>query len=198
MHDLTMHTTPRHKPSQIAKFMGPTWGPPGSCRPQMGPMLAPWTLLSGMVTQNGIKLSTIEPYVRNDLYEICEILFPLAICLCEQCSSTTHLWNHRSITQTIITMTYYGRDGISNHQPYHCLLNRFFRRKSKKTSKLRDTGLCAGNSQMTGEFPAQMTSNAETVFSWWRHHDHWLLRKRVNVFPGLILLIQTSTNPGLE
>ena len=24
-----------------------TWGPPGSCRPQVGPMLAPWTLLSG-------------------------------------------------------------------------------------------------------------------------------------------------------
>ena len=35
--------------SQIARFMGPTWGPPGSCRPQMGPMLAPWTLLSGIV-----------------------------------------------------------------------------------------------------------------------------------------------------
>ena len=34
--------------SQIASFMGPTWGPPGSCRPQMGPMLAPWTLLSGL------------------------------------------------------------------------------------------------------------------------------------------------------
>ena len=33
--------------SQIAKFMGLTWGPPGSFRPQMGPMLAPWTLLSG-------------------------------------------------------------------------------------------------------------------------------------------------------
>ena len=32
---------------QIAKFMGPTWGPPGSCRPQMGPMLVPWTLLAG-------------------------------------------------------------------------------------------------------------------------------------------------------
>ena len=30
-------------------FMGPTWGPPGSCRPQMGPTLAPWTLLSGCV-----------------------------------------------------------------------------------------------------------------------------------------------------
>ena len=34
--------------SLSAKFMGPTWGPPGSCRPQMGPMLAPWTLLSGI------------------------------------------------------------------------------------------------------------------------------------------------------
>ena len=27
--------------SQIAKFMGPTWGPPESCRLQMGPMFAP-------------------------------------------------------------------------------------------------------------------------------------------------------------
>ena len=34
--------------TRIPKFMGPTWGPPGSCRPQMGPMLAPWTLLSGL------------------------------------------------------------------------------------------------------------------------------------------------------
>ena len=34
--------------SQIARFMGPTWGPPGSCRPQIGPMVAPWTLLSGV------------------------------------------------------------------------------------------------------------------------------------------------------
>ena len=40
-------------PSQIAKFMGPTWGPPGSCRPQMGPMLAPWTLLLGMACPTG-------------------------------------------------------------------------------------------------------------------------------------------------
>ena len=25
-------------PAPIARFMGPTWGPPGSCRPQVGPM----------------------------------------------------------------------------------------------------------------------------------------------------------------
>ena len=32
------------------------------------------------------------------------------------------------------------------------------------------TGLCAGNSPETGEFPAQMVSNAENVSIWWRHH----------------------------
>ena len=37
------------------------------------------------------------------------------------------------------------RDGIWNHQPHDCLLSRLFRRRSKKTSKLRVTGLCAGN-----------------------------------------------------
>ena len=42
---------------------------------------------------------------------------------------------------------------------------------TKKTSKLRVTGLCAGNSPGTGEFPAQMASNAENVSIWWRHHD---------------------------
>ena len=33
-----------------------------------------------------------------------------------------------------------------HHQPHGCLLNRLFGRRSKKTSKLRVTGLCAGNS----------------------------------------------------
>ena len=60
--------------------------------------------------------------------------------------------------------------GVSNHQPHGCLLNRLFRRKSKKTSKFRVTGLCAGNSPGTGEFPAQMASYAENVSIWWRHH----------------------------
>ena len=36
--------------TQIAKFLESTWGPPGSCRPQMGPMLAPLILLSGYVS----------------------------------------------------------------------------------------------------------------------------------------------------
>ena len=63
-----------------------------------------------------------------------------------------------------------GRDGVSNHQPYDCVLNRLFRRRSKKTSKLRVTGLCVGNSPVTGEFLAQIASDAENVSIWWRHH----------------------------
>ena len=60
----------------------------------------------------------------------------------------------------------------SNHQHHDCSLNRLFRRRSKKTSKLRVIGLCAGNSPITGEFPAQNASNAENVSIWWRHHVH--------------------------
>ena len=36
-------------------------------------------------------------------------------------------------------------------------------RRSKNTTKLHITGLCAGNSPVTGEFPAQKASNEENV-----------------------------------
>ena len=75
------------------------------------------------------------------------------------------------------------RDSVSNHEPYECLLNRLFRRRWKKTSKLRVTGLCVGNSPGTGEFPAQRASNAENVSIWWRHH----------VFAITIIQIQIMT-----
>ena len=74
-------------------------------------------------------------------------------------NATTLQWRHNE------------HESVSNHQPHDCLLNRLFRRRSKKTSKLRVTGLCAGNSAMTGEFPAQRASNTENVTIWWRHHE---------------------------
>ena len=40
--------------SLIARFMGPSWGPPGDDMTQVGPMLAPWTLLSGYIFQDDI------------------------------------------------------------------------------------------------------------------------------------------------
>ena len=62
------------------------------------------------------------------------------------------------------------RDGVSNCQPYDCLLNRLFRRRSKEKSQLCVTGLWVGNSHVTCEFPAQRASNTENVSIWWRHH----------------------------
>ena len=73
--------------------------------------------------------------------------------------STTLRWRHNE------------RDGVSNHRRFDCLLNRLFRRRSKKTSKLRVTGLCEGNSPMTGEFPVLWASNAKNVSIWWHHHE---------------------------
>ena len=93
-----------------------------------------------------------------------------------------------------------GHDSVSNHQPHHCLVNRLFRRRSKKTSKLRVTGLCVGNSPGTGEFPAQMASNAENVFIWWRHHgsiefcskSHCFHQNAVKIIAVLFLILSNE------
>ena len=72
-----------------------------------------------------------------------------------QCSSQ---WHHNKC------------DGVSNHWRLVCLLNRLFRRRSKKISKLWVTGLCEGNPPVTSDFPSQRASNSENVSIWWRHH----------------------------
>ena len=46
----------------------------------------------------------------------------------------------------------------------------YSRHRSKKTTKLHISGLCAGNSPGTDEFPAQRASNTENVPIWWHHH----------------------------
>ena len=77
--------------------------------------------------------------------------------------------NHH-LNQCSLHWRHNGHDSVSNHHPHDCLLNRLFRRRSKKISQLRVTGLCVGNSPDTGEFHAQMASNAEYVSIRWRHH----------------------------
>ena len=79
-------------------------------------------------------------------------------------------WGYPDLFDVALRWRHNERDCVSNHQPRHCLLNRLFGRRSKKTPKLLVTGLCAGNSPGTGEFPAQMASNGENVSIWWRHH----------------------------
>ena len=75
------------------------------------------------------------------------------------CPGHTLQWRH------------YERDGIWNNRRIDFLPNRLFKRKSKKTSKLRVTGLCERNPPGSGGFPSHRASNAENVSIWWRHHD---------------------------
>ena len=75
-------------------------------------------------------------------------------------------------------------DGVSNHQPRGCLLNRLYRRRSKKTSKLRVTGLCAGNSPgpVTRKMFHLMTSSCDGHRCRWGELSltSWVSKPRLN------------------
>ena len=84
---------------QIENFMGPTWGPPGSCRPRMGPMVAPWTLLSGPICYR------LSPAGRRVSAGTTIIKFGHGICLDSTLEQLAiHVknteYNHRKIVMT--------------------------------------------------------------------------------------------------
>ena len=90
------------------------------------------------------------------------------ICMSNFIGAITHLHWLCKIRQVLavagpLRWRHNERDGVSNQQPHDCLLNRLFRRRSKKRPKLCVTGLCEGKSPVTDEFPAQKDSNAETM-----------------------------------
>ena len=58
--------------TQIARFTWPTWGPPGADRSQVGPMLAPWTLLSGNFMHVDSLLGT---YQKMKYHYSCAFIF---------------------------------------------------------------------------------------------------------------------------
>ena len=75
-----------------------------------------------------------------------------------------------------------GHDSVSNHQPHGCLLNRLFRRRSKKTSKLCVTGLCVGNSPGPANSPhkgpvtRKMFPFDDVIMinrPWWQDYGGW-------------------------
>ena len=96
--------------------------------------------------------TSIEPVFQKLATRHFYIMLHNGIDVTETYNTTSFRWRHD------------GRDSVSNHQPHDCLLNCLFRRWSKKTSKLRVTGLCAGNSLGTGEF-----DDVIMVYAWWCH-----------------------------
>ena len=65
------------------------------------------------------------------------------------------------------------------------------------------TGLCEGNSPVTGEFPSQRASNAENASFWWSHHGtacyhrHWYNFSQCNtycVYKTVITLVKHGSD----
>ena len=89
------------------------------------------------------KISTEDQ--NSLLYKAKKILVHFTFSVPDGLMTALILWWH---TNRSIPLHWRHNDhgGVLNHQPHDCLLNRLFRRRWKKTSKLRVTGLCAGNS----------------------------------------------------
>ena len=79
-------------------------------------------------------------------------------------------YRHHMIVMAFIAMTSQWAGWCHKSLASRLFTQRLFGCRSKKTSKPRVTGLCAGNSPGTGEFPVQMASTAETVCIRWCHH----------------------------
>ena len=98
----------------------------------------------------------------------------------------SHSINRHGTNLLLLQWRHNGRDGVSNPVPR--LFAQPFDQTQIKKSKLRVTGLCEGNTPVTGGFPSQRTSNAENVSVWWRHHGQSINRHGVN-----LLLLGYST-----
>ena len=85
---------------------------------------------------------TLSNVTQHKRYVLCRETFTKAL----SAPLATLQWRHNK------------RACISNDVHHDCLLNRLLRRRSKKTSKLRVTGLCGENSPANGKFPAHRAS----------------------------------------
>ena len=79
-------------------------------------------------------------------------------------SCKDQLWN------VLLQWRHNGCDAVSNYRRLDCLFNRLFRRRSKKTSKLRVTGLCEGLHRWPVNSPNKGPVTRKNVSIWWRHH----------------------------
>ena len=109
----------------------------------------------------------------NDLGHNCNLMGPQTMIIAVLHAISSYITSCYNGTRLYITSSavmklqwrHNGLDGVSNNQSCDFLLNRLFRRRSKKTSKLRATGLYARNWPKTGEFPSQRASNAENLMT---------------------------------
>ena len=128
----------------------------------------PWWVMMSHITG----ISDNYPTMHHFVTEICtDCCYKMVHCgIWDWCVVVYGTGHHGFVNLVSLQWRHNERDGVSNHQRLDYLLNCLFRRRSKKTSKIRVTGLCKGNSSVAVEFPAQRASDAENVSIWWRHH----------------------------
>ena len=143
-------------------YVGYRWILSGSCRPCWASWILPFVKYSAVLAEHNNNIDETKNWGKTP-----------ELCL----KSEQRIWvlrwksqNTGSFYFVSLRWRHNDHDSVWNHQPHDYLLNRLFRPKSKKTPKLRVTGLCEGNSPVTGEFSAQRANNAENVSIWWRHH----------------------------
>ena len=112
--------------ARITNFMGSTWGPPGSCRPKMGPMLAPRTLLSGWIWKPNWwqifpDLSVLYKYSHPLILHIANIIHSRLHYIFVSKTWLQHIWFHfswKSVSGTAVTDVAFfplNLDGLSRH-----------------------------------------------------------------------------------
>ena len=89
-----------------------------------------------------LRFSCTNPSIYNPIN-----MYTVSLCFALFCLYGCYAWIHMNCHSLhALHWRHNDHDGVSNHQPHDCLLNLLFRRRPKKTSKLRVTGLCVGNS----------------------------------------------------
>ena len=128
-----------HRHSLIARFMGPTWGPSRAERTQVGPMLAPWTLLSGLLSSFfAAKWCVLGGSLGCCFFSFIFLLgFLAGICRCLMWWTNVPLatCDHYSAI-----MTSHESHGVSNHRQLDHSFNSFLRLTPREISKLSITG----------------------------------------------------------
>ena len=78
----------------------------------------------------------------------------------------------------VLQWRHYERNSVSNHRRLDCLLNRLFKRRSKKHQSSASLVFMMAIQRWPLNSPGQRSSNAEDVSIWWRHHGlhRWRLK----------------------
>ena len=167
--------------------MGPIWGrqDPG------GPMLAPWTLLSGVPLiahfKQHIYQRLIKTLIQHLFYKSVAIYPFKRFTGCLIWYELARYWSSRQV-KLIVTDVPAAKQTPDHQRSSHyndVIMSTIASQITSLTivystvysgadqRKHQSSASLALNSPGTGEFPAQRASNAENVSIWWRHHDNW-------------------------